>query len=113
VHPDPVFGNSSDAHCDTIPAAFTTFAAHSSPLGVVLFPRTDTLLKNTFLVALHGAGHHASAPVITSSASRRTTARRRTSLPAFTGAPKFPASPATSASSGAPAGSTAPAPTAS
>jgi glucose/arabinose dehydrogenase len=57
VHPDPIFGKSPDAHCDTIPAAFTTFAAHSSPLGVVLFPPTDTLLKNTFLVALHGAGH--------------------------------------------------------
>jgi glucose/arabinose dehydrogenase len=57
VHPDPVFGKSPDAHCDTIPAAFTTFAAHSSPLGLVLFPPTDTLLKNTFVVALHGAGH--------------------------------------------------------
>jgi glucose/arabinose dehydrogenase len=57
VHPDPVFGKSPNAHCDTVPAAYTTFAAHSSPLGVALFPATDTLLKDTFLVALHGAGH--------------------------------------------------------
>jgi glucose/arabinose dehydrogenase len=57
VHPDPVFGKSPNAHCEAVPAPYTTFTAHSSPLGVVLFPSTDTLLKNTFLVALHGAGH--------------------------------------------------------
>jgi glucose/arabinose dehydrogenase len=57
VHPDPVFGKSPNAHCDTVPAAFTTFAAHSSPLGFVLFPPTEKLLGDTFLVALHGAGH--------------------------------------------------------
>ncbi len=57
VHPDLVFGKSPNAHCDKVPAAYTTFTAHSSPLGFVLFPSTDTLLKDTFLVALHGAGH--------------------------------------------------------
>jgi glucose/arabinose dehydrogenase len=57
VHPDPVFGKSPNAHCDTVLAAYTTFIAHSSPLGFVLFPSTDAPLSNTFLVALHGAGH--------------------------------------------------------
>ncbi|HEY3991175.1 MAG TPA: hypothetical protein VGM02_17880 [Acidobacteriaceae bacterium] len=57
VHPDPVFGKSPKANCSSVPPAYTAFTAHSSPLGVVLFPSTDTLLKDTFLVALHGAGH--------------------------------------------------------
>jgi glucose/arabinose dehydrogenase len=57
VHPDPELGNSPKADCTAVPPAFTTFQAHSSPLGVVLFPSTDPLLNNTFLVALHGAGH--------------------------------------------------------
>jgi hypothetical protein len=58
VHPDPVFGKSPNAHCNAVPAPYTAFTAHSSPLGLVLFPSNDdTLLKNTFLVALHGAGH--------------------------------------------------------
>jgi glucose/arabinose dehydrogenase len=57
IHPDPVFRKSANAHCDAVPVAYTTFSAHSSPLGVALFPTTDTLLKDTFLVALHGAGH--------------------------------------------------------
>jgi glucose/arabinose dehydrogenase len=57
IHPDPEFGKSPNAHCEAVPAAYTTFAAHSSPLGFVLFPSSDTLLKDTFLVALHGAGH--------------------------------------------------------
>jgi glucose/arabinose dehydrogenase len=48
-------GKSPDAHCDTSPAAFTAFPAHSSPLGLVLFPSTDTQMKETFLIALHGA----------------------------------------------------------
>jgi glucose/arabinose dehydrogenase len=61
VHPDPVFGKliskSPNANCGAVPGAFTTFTAHSSPLGFVLFPSSDRLLKDTFLVALHGAGH--------------------------------------------------------
>ncbi len=57
MQPDPVLGKSPNEHCDKVPAAYTTFTAHSSPLGFVLFPSTDTPLKDTFLVALHGAGH--------------------------------------------------------
>jgi glucose/arabinose dehydrogenase len=57
VHPDPVFGKLPKANCSAVPPAYTTFPPHSSPLGVVLFPATDTLLRDTFLVALHGAGH--------------------------------------------------------
>ena len=57
AHPDALLGKSSRARCDAVPPAFTTFNAHSSPLGVALFPANDPLLKNTFLVALHGAGH--------------------------------------------------------
>jgi glucose/arabinose dehydrogenase len=43
--------------CDGVPAAYTTFAAHSSPLGFEYFPRGDASLGGSFLVALHGAGH--------------------------------------------------------
>ncbi len=117
VHPDPVFGKlggkSPDAHCDKVPAAFTTFAAHSSPLGVELFPRTDTLLKKTFLVALHGAGHPRIGTGYKLVRFTAKTARRRTSSPASTSAQQSRASPTRSASSAAPAASTAPAPTAS
>jgi glucose/arabinose dehydrogenase len=31
--------------------------AHSSPLGLAYFDGSNRLLKDTFLVALHGAGH--------------------------------------------------------
>ncbi|MGB6744597.1 MAG: hypothetical protein WBE38_13205 [Terracidiphilus sp.] len=43
--------------CDQVPAAYTTFAAHSSPLGFAYFPAGDSALQNSFLVALHGASH--------------------------------------------------------
>jgi glucose/arabinose dehydrogenase len=43
--------------CEHVPPAYTTFAAHSSPLGFAYFPSTDTVLKNSFIVALHGASH--------------------------------------------------------
>jgi glucose/arabinose dehydrogenase len=43
--------------CEHVPAAYTTFAAHSSPLGFAYFPSTDTVLGNSFVVALHGASH--------------------------------------------------------
>ena len=43
--------------CKDVPAAYTTFAAHSSPLGLAYFGNDNPLLHNTFLVALHGAGH--------------------------------------------------------
>ena len=43
--------------CGDVPAAYTTFAAHSSPLGFAFFPPPDPLLHDSFLVALHGASH--------------------------------------------------------
>jgi glucose/arabinose dehydrogenase len=43
--------------CGDVPAAYTTFAAHSSPLGFAFFPPSDPLLHDSFLVALHGASH--------------------------------------------------------
>jgi glucose/arabinose dehydrogenase len=43
--------------CTKVPAAYTTFAPHSSPLGLEFFDATNPTLKNSFLVALHGAGH--------------------------------------------------------
>ena len=43
--------------CTKVPAAYTTFKAHSSPLGLAFFDRSNEHLNNTFLVALHGAGH--------------------------------------------------------
>jgi len=43
--------------CKDAPAAYTTFAAHSSPLGMAYFGDGNPTLHNTFLVALHGAGH--------------------------------------------------------
>jgi glucose/arabinose dehydrogenase len=43
--------------CENVPPAFTTFAAHSSPLGFEYFPPSDSTLSDTFLVALHGASH--------------------------------------------------------
>jgi len=43
--------------CDKVAAAYTTFAAHSSPLGFAYFGAQDTNLAGSFLVALHGASH--------------------------------------------------------
>jgi glucose/arabinose dehydrogenase len=43
--------------CELVPAPYTTFTAHSSPLGLEYFPETDAALHGTFLVALHGASH--------------------------------------------------------
>jgi glucose/arabinose dehydrogenase len=43
--------------CKDVPPAYTTFAAHSSPLGLAYFGDANPLLHNRFLVALHGAGH--------------------------------------------------------
>jgi glucose/arabinose dehydrogenase len=41
--------------CKDVPAAYTTFAAHASPLGLAWFAADNPTLANTFLVALHGA----------------------------------------------------------
>jgi glucose/arabinose dehydrogenase len=43
--------------CERVVPAYTTFAAHSSPLGFEFFDRGDPILGGTFLVALHGASH--------------------------------------------------------
>lgn len=43
--------------CELVPAAYATFAAHSSPLGFEYFSGADRALHDAFLVALHGAGH--------------------------------------------------------
>ncbi len=43
--------------CTKIPAVYTTFAAHGSPLGLEYFDQSNQALANAFLVALHGASH--------------------------------------------------------
>jgi glucose/arabinose dehydrogenase len=43
--------------CKDVPATYTTFAAHSSPLGLAYFGDGNPRLHGSFLVALHGAGH--------------------------------------------------------
>ena len=43
--------------CNDVPAAYTTFTAHSSPLGFSYFGADNPTLHDTFLVALHGASH--------------------------------------------------------
>ncbi len=43
--------------CSRVPVAYTTFLAHSSPLGLEYFGANNKLLANTFLVALHGPSH--------------------------------------------------------
>jgi len=45
--------------CVKIPAVYTTFAAHSSPLGLHYFDSLNPALSGSFLVALHGASHPA------------------------------------------------------
>lgn len=47
--PDPL------GDCTGVPAAYTTFAAHSSPLGLAWFGDRSVELQQSFLVALHGA----------------------------------------------------------
>jgi len=41
--------------CEQVPAPYTTFAAHSSPLGLEYFAQDNPTLHDSFLVALHGA----------------------------------------------------------
>jgi glucose/arabinose dehydrogenase len=43
--------------CEKVPLAYTTFAAHSSPLGFAYFGKHYSALAGSFLVALHGASH--------------------------------------------------------
>lgn len=44
-------------NCNQVPAPYTTFAPHSSPLGFEYFPQSDPVLHGSILVALHGASH--------------------------------------------------------
>jgi glucose/arabinose dehydrogenase len=58
LNEDPKFAASTrKVDCGKVPMAFTTFAAHGSPLGLEYFEATsaDELLREHFLVALHGA----------------------------------------------------------
>jgi glucose/arabinose dehydrogenase len=41
--------------CEQVPVAYATFAAHSSPLGFAYFSSGDAILRDSFLVSLHGA----------------------------------------------------------
>src|SRR5215471_10705327 len=55
---DPKFAASpKKADCAQVPAPFATFAAHGSPLGLEYFDSStkEPLLRNSFLVALHGS----------------------------------------------------------
>jgi len=57
---DPQFGGAANSlDCGKVPAPYATFAAHGSPLGLEYFG-TDAkspVLREHFLVALHGSGH--------------------------------------------------------
>lgn len=57
--PDAKLGNvpAPLTTCNDVPAAYTTFTAHSSPLGLAYFGADNTTLHSSFLVALHGASH--------------------------------------------------------
>jgi glucose/arabinose dehydrogenase len=57
--PNAAFGHAPEPlkSCEAVPAAYAWFAAHSSPLGFAYFPKTDSRLRASFLVALHGASH--------------------------------------------------------
>jgi glucose/arabinose dehydrogenase len=58
VFPPPPAGSPPpQIDCTKVPAAYTTFAAHSSPLGLEYFDASNPILKDSLLVALHGAGH--------------------------------------------------------
>ena len=68
--------------CSHVPTAYTTFPAHSSPLGLAFFGPDNPTLANTFLVALHGA----SRPRIgTGYQVARFTPENRTPQPFLTG----------------------------
>ncbi len=71
-HPDPIVSNPQPGQhilnaqpgppppqfdCSKVSPAYTTFLAHSSPLGLEYFGRDNKLLADSFLVALHGPSH--------------------------------------------------------
>jgi glucose/arabinose dehydrogenase len=45
--------------CDQVRAPYAWFRAHGAPLGFAYFPEAGKQLQNSFVVALHGAGHPA------------------------------------------------------
>ena len=55
--PDAALGHAPAplSACDKVPAAYTNFAAHSSPLGFAYFADASATLHDSFLIALHGA----------------------------------------------------------
>jgi glucose/arabinose dehydrogenase len=57
AYPDDEFNaRGKKMNCRNVPSAYTTFAAHSSPLGFEYFDtENDDELKDCFLVALHGS----------------------------------------------------------
>jgi glucose/arabinose dehydrogenase len=56
IYSDPKFNQNGKFDCKTVPLAQTPFAAHSSPLGFAYFDQgSGELLKNAYLVALHGS----------------------------------------------------------
>jgi glucose/arabinose dehydrogenase len=57
--PNAALGNppSPLQSCEAVPPPYVWFAAHSSPLGMEHFTEGDSNLKDSFLVALHGASH--------------------------------------------------------
>ncbi|HEV2620039.1 MAG TPA: hypothetical protein VGU23_08905 [Acidobacteriaceae bacterium] len=55
--PPPAGPPPAQFDCAKVPVAYTTFAAHSSPLGLEYFDGNNSILQDSFLVALHGAGH--------------------------------------------------------
>ena len=61
IYADPQFSSSAKFKgCRTVPAAYASFPAHSSPLGLEYFDEATSAasLKNSFLVALHGSSIH-------------------------------------------------------
>jgi len=68
--------------CSHVPAAYTTFAAHSSPLGLAYFDEHSPILGGSFVVALHGASH---PHIGTGYRLVRFTSKDRTPRPLMTG----------------------------
>jgi glucose/arabinose dehydrogenase len=68
--------------CSHVPPPYTTFAAHSSPLGMAYFDAHSPILAGSFVVALHGASH---PHIGTGYRLVRFTAQDRTPRPLMTG----------------------------
>jgi glucose/arabinose dehydrogenase len=61
IYSDRQFSNSAkQPDCRSVPLAYATFPAHSSPLGLEYFDSNNqsTVLQDSFLVALHGSSDH-------------------------------------------------------